>query len=46
MMNWMAEGTDFCPLMGLIFKDTFCGVNVRFGEVSDPEFSVISSAFP
>lgn len=46
MMNWTAGGTDFCPLVGLIFNDTFCSVNVRFAEVSDTEFSVFSSAFP
>ena len=40
MMNGTAEGTDFCPLMGLTFNDTFCGVHMRFGEVSNPEFSV------
>lgn len=45
-MNWTAEGTDFCPLMGLVFSDTFCGVNVGFEEASNPEFSACSSAFP
>lgn len=42
-MNWASEGTDFCPLMGLISNDAFCGVNVRFGEASNPEFSVFFS---
>ena len=46
MMNWTAEGADFCPLRGLVFNDTFCGVNMRFGETSNPEFSVFSYAFP
>lgn len=38
MMNWAAEGTSFCPLIGLIFSDTFSGVHLWFGEGTTQKF--------
>lgn len=38
MMNWAAERTGFCPLMGLIFSDTFSGVHRWFREGATQNF--------